>query len=509
MNTISALWIQDTLDNFSNICISSWLTLDYSVNLYTYNNISHFKLLNKICFNEKITVLDANLIMVKPDKANLPLSDLFRFTLLSKKDECVWCDTDIFLLRRLPEGDYVSSEHSLQSGAFMTKNRTKTANIGVIAQTKKIIDWEKIITKCGKSKKEQNSNNNNFMKIYQKEVHEKHWDMVKEPDDFCAISWPYSKELYNEKDIVGTKYGIDQKRVEWIFQNSIGIHLWRNLFTTKKYKIECNSVFSQIMKYHELKYKICIPSYDRVDGIQQKTLKMLKSFNITDVNIFVSTQNDFDNYTEANIGNIILVPDEFAGIGAVRSFIVNEWSVDKDNIVMIDDDIEYYKNQFCGQANLPILIQDMFSNLKELGLYFAGFPLCANEFFLKDKWTRTLKYISGATQFIRIDKSREKIDIRYRMFEDYAYNMAYFKRDSGILRYNGVAPVTKNYNEDGGIATEMGGLEKRLDCESVADEIITKFGDRIVSKYFKKKSARSPACFNLRLNWRCKPEYFN
>ena len=511
MKTISCLWIQDALDNFSNVCISSWLTLDYNVNIYTYSNITNFKLLNKICFNEKITVLDANHIMVKPDKDilsnNLPLSDLFRFTLLSQKEECLWLDTDLFLLRKLPDGDYVSSEHSNQTGAFMTKNRKKTANIGCISQTKKTIDWDKIINKCGKSKKEQNSNANNFMKLYQKEVHDNHFDMVKEPDDFCPISWCYSKELYNEKDIIGTKYGIDQKKIAWIFQNSIGIHLWRNLFTTKKYKIEIDSVFSQIMKYHELKYKICIPSYDRVVGIQEKTLKMLKSFNITDVNIFVSTQKDFDTYTEANIGNIILVPDEFDGIGAVRSYIVNEWAVDKDNIVMIDDDIEYYKNQFCGQANISILIQDFFSNLKELGLYFGGLPLCANEFFLKDKWTRTLKYCSGATQFIRIDKSREKIHCPYRHYEDYFYNMAYFKRDGGILRYNGVAPVTKNYNVDGGIATEMGGLDKRLDCESVADDIITRFGDRIVSKYWKEKG-RGPACWNLRLNWRAKPDYF-
>ena len=101
MKTISCLWIQDALDNFSNVCISSWLTLDYNVNIYTYSNITNFKLLNKICFNEKITVLDANHIMEKSDKDilcnNLPLSDLFRFTLLSQKEECLWLDTDLFL----------------------------------------------------------------------------------------------------------------------------------------------------------------------------------------------------------------------------------------------------------------------------------------------------------------------------------------------------------------------------------------------------------------------------
>ena len=509
MKTITCLWIQETLDNFSNLCISSWLTLDYNVDIYTYSNIENFRRINKICFNENITVKDANNIMEKPDKSSLPVSDLFRFTLLSQKEECLWLDTDLFLLKRLPDGDYVSSEHSNQTGAFMTKNRKKTANIGCISQTKKTIDWDKIINKCGKSKKEQNSNANNFMKLYQKEVHDNHFDMVKEPDDFCPISWCYSKELYSEKDIIGTKYGIDQKKIAWIFQNSIGIHLWRNLFTVKKYEIEIDSVFSQIMKYHDIKYKICIPSYNRVSGIQEKTLKMLKKFNITDINIFVSTQEDFDTYTDSLESNIILVPDKFAGIGAVRSYIVNEWAVDKDNIVMIDDDIEYYKNQFCNHANLSILIQDFFSNLKELGLYFGGLPLCANEYFLIDKWTRYLKYCSGATQFIRIDKSREKIECHYRHYEDYAYSLGYFKRDGGILRYDGICPITDNYNEVGGICDEMGGLDKRLDCENVADEIITKFGDRVVKKYWKEKSVRGPKCLNLRLNWRSKSGHFN
>ena len=82
----------------------------------------------------------------------------------------------------------------------------------------------------------------------------------------------------------------------------------------------------------------------------------------------------------------------------------------------------------------------------------------------------------------------------------------YFKRDGGILRYNGCAPITKNYNPDGGIASEMGSLEKRLECQHIADEIIDKFGNRVVSKYFKTKSARGPAAWNLRLNWRIKPE---
>ena len=190
----------------------------------------------------------------------------------------------------------------------------------------------------------------------------------------------------------------------------------------------------------------------------------------------------------------------------MRSFVENEWADDKDDLVFYDDDIETVKNLYGGEVDLLDFHDEFICNLKALNLYFGGIPLCANPYFLKDSWTRSLKYVSGAVQFVRVDRSREKIDCRYRHFEDYAYNLLYFKRDNGVLRYNGCAPITKNYNPNGGIADEMNGMDKRLDCESVADEIVTRFGDKACCKYFKKKSARGPATFNIRLNWRCRPE---
>tara|TARA_R110000796_G_scaffold38655_2_gene97033 strand:+ start:605 stop:1981 length:1377 start_codon:yes stop_codon:yes gene_type:complete len=452
-----------------------------------------------------ITVLDANEILPKTEEDSLPLSDLFRFTLLSKIEKCVWLDTDIFLLKRLSDGNFVSSEHSNRTGAFRTKDRTKTANIGCISQTEKIIDWQKIIEKCKKSNSKQNSNCNNYMKIYQKEIHNNHWDIIAEPNAFCPISWCYAKEIYTEPDIIGTKFGIAQKNLEWILENSTSVHLWRNLFRKNKYEIKENSVYNKLKELVTTQYKICIPSYNRLKGIQDKTLKLLKKNDITNIYIFVSTQKDFEEYSEAKIGNIVLVPEEYSGIGAVRSFIVNEWAEDGDDLVFYDDDIEDVKNLYGGSVDLLDFHDEFHSNLKALNLFFGGLPLCSNPYFMKDSWTRSLKYISGAIQFIRVDKSREKIECFRRMYEDYCYDIMFFKRDGGILRYNGAAPQTKNYNPEGGIADEMGGMEKRLECEHIADEIIDRFGNKVVSKYYKKKSARGPACFNLKLNWRCKP----
>ena len=431
MNILSCLWIQEELDEFSNICLLSWLKLGYQVDIYTYSYIENFELQNIITKNKNINVLDANIILKKTEDDFLPLSDLFRFTLLSKIPHCIWLDTDMFLLKRLTEGNFVSSEHSRQTGNLATKNRTKTSNIGCISQMEQIIDWDKIIVKCKKNNKKHNLNNNNFMKIYQKEMHEYHWNLISEPNAFCPVSWAYAKDLYTEPDIIGTKFGIAQKPLKYILENSTGIHLWRNLYNKKKTEITENSVYNQIKNLVVLKYKICIPSYKRLDMIKEKTLKFLKNNNIEqkDINIFVSNQTDFDEYTEADIGNIVLVPSIYHGIGSVR--------------------------------------------------------------------------------FIRIDKSRLPIFTPYRHFEDYTYCIEYYKRDGGILQNLAAAPITKNYHPDGGICTQYGSLELRLkDAERVADEIIDKFGNKIVSKYYKKKSSRGPACVNLRLNFRAKAEDF-
>jgi hypothetical protein len=388
-NTLSCLWIQPLLDDISILSIKSWMKLGYHVELYTYSDVDKFLIYNKIWNNMAITVLDANTILPKTEEDSLPLSDLFRFTLLSKQEKVVWLDTDMFLLKRLSDGNFVSSEHSQQTGAFRTINRKKTANIGVLSQSDRIIDWNKIIEKCKKSNMKQNSNCNSYMKIYQKEIHNNHWNLIAEPNAFCPVAWCYAKEIYTEPDIIGNKFAIAQKRLDWILENSTSIHLWRNLYRKNKYEIKENSVYNKLKELVTTQYTVCIPSYNRLKGIQEKTLKLLKKNDITNINIFVSTQKDFEEYTAADIGNVVLVPEEFSGIGAVRSFIVNEWSEDGESLVLYDDDIEDVKNLHGGSVDLLDFHDEFISNLKALGLYFGGIPLCANPYFLKDSWTRS------------------------------------------------------------------------------------------------------------------------
>ena len=97
------------------------------------------------------------------------------------------------------------------------------------------------------------------------------------------------------------------------------------------------------------------------------------------------------------------------------------------------------------------------------------------------------------------EKNKDEIDCLFNHFEDFYYNIRYFKRDGGILRCNFVTPITKNYNTNGGICSQMGGLENRLkEAEENADKICDTYKG-MVRKYYK-KAGRGPACVNLRLN---------
>tara|TARA_R100000654_G_scaffold52706_2_gene78820 strand:- start:1395 stop:2156 length:762 start_codon:yes stop_codon:yes gene_type:complete len=245
-------------------------------------------------------------------------------------------------------------------------------------------------------------------------------------------------------------------------------------------------------------FKICIPSYKRKEFLKNTTAKLLEKHNLK-YYVFVSTDNDFEEYSK-EFERVVKIPTQYKGIGQVRHYIINRWAEDKEKIIMIDDDIKHLINiENKIVEDLPSFFNEFFDKLQETELFFGGVPLCNNTFFMKKNYSTNLKYISGALQFIIVDKSREEIETTYRHFEDYVYNIKYFKRDGGALRCNYISPITKNYNIEGGICAEYGSLAERLkDADIVADEICDEFKG-YVSKYYKKKG-RSPACVNLRLN---------
>ena len=90
-----------------------------------------------------------------------------------------------------------------------------------------------------------------------------------------------------------------------------------------------------------MKAQIVIPSYKRVEQLKNKTLAMLRSYNIPDdiCKIYVANDDELAAYQQVIEGNYDWQVIGRPGIGYLRNYISkhnkeNEW------LLWIDDDIE-------------------------------------------------------------------------------------------------------------------------------------------------------------------------
>ena len=172
-NTIFSIWIQGDLDDISIVCIKSWIKLGYEVVIYTYSQVllEH----NNWKFKHpQLKYENANLIfdiIDNPDHSELldtmgyaPLSDIFRLTKINKEGG-TYLDTDMFLLRELPDKkEIIGAEYTNQSGAYKSC-RLENPNFNVLRLPSGSPILQETIDKILKSKawrhpETMNSNNN-------------------------------------------------------------------------------------------------------------------------------------------------------------------------------------------------------------------------------------------------------------------------------------------------------------------------------------------------------------
>ena len=251
-DTITCLWIQSELDDFSTVCIRSWIKQGYHVDLYTYSK----RFMNNISISH-LHIKDANKILSIPidDSTNKPfLADEFRFNLFKQnkegnRDRIIWMDTDVLLLRKIPStSNYVSSQYTNQTGAFKCKNKV-VPNIGVMSfDGSENINYDKILNTKQKPKAFQSK----YLKQYEKEVPN---DIIMGPEVFCPVHWAWAKNLFNDIDFKPQmKYGILQKQIEDLLpdESILGVHLWRQIFKKKNYSVNDSSIYKQLINHLEL-----------------------------------------------------------------------------------------------------------------------------------------------------------------------------------------------------------------------------------------------------------------
>lgn len=210
-----------------------------------------------------------------------------------------------------------------------------------------------------------------------------------------------------------------------------------------------------------MSYVVAIPTYNRSDIIAKKTLQTLKDghVNKNKIYIFVANEDERKLYEEAvpkSLYHKIVVGVK--GITMQRKFIV-KYFPQNQYVISMDDDVEELQkltssSKLAKITNLDAFFKDAYKLMKKEKLYIWGIYPVQNAFFMKPKITTDLRFIIGVTYgFInRHDKSLEpssKIETK----EDYELSILYYKKDGGVIRYNGITPKTK-FNAEGGVGKD-------------------------------------------------------
>jgi hypothetical protein len=201
-------------------------------------------------------------------------------------------------------------------------------------------------------------------------------------------------------------------------------------------------------------YKIVIPSFKRVDVLQEKTLKYLRKTNVNldNVYLFVANEQERIAYSGLGLNNIVIGVE---GIRNQRNFI-RHYFQEGEKIFSLDDDIAgIYTAVSVKKLELVIdlhtLIIKGFELCDKIGTKLWGVSAVKNGLFMFGKKpTGDLRYIVGACFGQVIDKDQflnQTIDDK----GDYERSILYFIKFGSVIRFNNISIDTNYYKMRGGM----------------------------------------------------------
>jgi hypothetical protein len=221
-------------------------------------------------------------------------------------------------------------------------------------------------------------------------------------------------------------------------------------------------------------YTIAIPSYNRPELIQAKTLALLHRHGIpaSKITIFVANKEQHDLYKTKipadMYGNIVV---GVLGLKNQRNFIM-EYYPEGARIVQMDDDLDKIMElvpRITGRRSTRRsskstrrmrMIEDLdgfitraFEICKEKRIFLWGdYPL-ANARFMSPKMTTDLRFIVGPFWGI-INRHRPDLQITIDEKENAERTLKHYTIDGAVLRFNNVGIETRYYKNKGGMQDE-------------------------------------------------------
>jgi hypothetical protein len=244
----------------------------------------------------------------------------------------------------------------------------------------------------------------------------------------------------------------------------------RSRRTSKTMKIKLSNGKENIEKdKNENNYIIAIPSYNRSELIQVKTLALLNRHGIdpSNITIFVANKEQEEIYKKkvpSNLyGNIIVGK---IGLKEQRNFIMDYYPEGK-HIVQMDDDLEKIvelttltprsrNTKTMGLKSLEDLdafIKKAFEKCKAEDIYLWGVYPLANSRFMSPKVTTDLRFIVGPFWGI-INRHRPDLLITIDEKENAERTLQHYTIDHKVLRFNNVGIETRYYKNKGGMQNE-------------------------------------------------------
>lgn len=238
-------------------------------------------------------------------------------------------------------------------------------------------------------------------------------------------------------------------------------------------------------------YVVAIPSYDRVEKIQKKTLKSLHDYKIKQkIYIFVNDKTQYDLYKtglDADTYTDIIISNT-KGITDARNYIATYFP-DGTKVVCLDDDLGTFvkktgDNKVVKLKDLNAVFTEGFKKCKEEDTKLWGIYPVPNALFMKDTITTTLKFIIGLCYgFISTPKDKSLLTNIVKQKEDYERSIKYYIKYGKVIRLNYISVRTTYYSK-GGISSWMGNRKK--DMEVSAKALLKKYPEYVGSIFYRK-----------------------
>ena len=226
----------------------------------------------------------------------------------------------------------------------------------------------------------------------------------------------------------------------------------------------------------ELKYIIAIPSYNRPELIQNKTLALLHQcgIDVRLINIFVANKEQHELYKNKIPSNLYgKIITGVIGLKNQRNFIMNYYP-EGMNIVQMDDDLDKIMELVLKKhltrhtsprrlshsdkslkpiGDLDGFIRKAFEICREKGIYLWGVYPLANARFMSPKMTTDLRFIVGPFWGI-INRHRQDLKLTIDEKENAERTLQHYNIDHAVLRFNNIGIETRYYKNKGGMQNE-------------------------------------------------------